>query len=483
MTHDPHAPAPPAPSWFDAEDAPARADINTCIHCGLCLTACPTYRTLKIEPDSPRGRLYLMRGLAEGRIAPSDPLVEHLDNCLDCRACETVCPAGVPYSRLLEATRGQLGRRDEHKSPMRRLGEWVLRTIVPHRGRMHAVMSLLRLGQNPLVAAFMRSRVARAVLPSFAVQGYAMTPPLLARDERGLERNASELPPGARVETRRDGLVFLPAGHAKARVAFFTTCVMETMFPRTNQEAVRLLVVAGCEVSVPAAQTCCGALHAHAGLRREAKALARANAGAFAGEFDFIVTDSAGCGAALRDVGHLLHDDPAAAAALAFSRRVRDISEVLVEVGMPQPLVTVGSARDASKPLRVGYHDPCHLAHGQKVRSQPRALLAGLPGVELMDLPNADWCCGSAGVYNLTHPEMAETQLQQKLDSIEAVAPEVVVASNPGCLLHMARGAEARGMAVPIVHLVEVLGRAYPPPRGAGAGARTPRAAGATPRP
>jgi len=230
-----------------------------------------------------------------------------------------------------------------------------------------------------------------------------------------------------------------------------------------NHEAVRLMVLAGCEVVVPGDQTCCGALHAHAGLRRSAKTLARRNVRAFARDAcDYIVTDSAGCGAALRECGHLLHEDDAAADAQDFARRVRDVSEVLAEVGLPEPPMKLASSADPARPLRVGYHDPCHLAHGQGVRKPPRALLERLPGVELVDLHNADWCCGSAGVYNLTHPEMANAQLEGKLDSIEQAAAEVVVASNPGCLLHMARGARARGLNARMAHLVEVLGAAYP---------------------
>jgi len=433
----------PTLSWYDSEDAPTRIDLRTCIHCGLCLTACPTYRELKIEPDSPRGRLYLMRGLAEGRIAPSDPLLGHLDLCLDCRACETVCPAGVPYGRLIEQARGQLARRAPRRTPARTLGEWMLRHVLPHRARLHGVADLLRAGQRGPIAALMRSRAAR-VLP------------------------AAALPPGARLEESAQGLTFRPPGvpqgttQGVVRVGFFTSCVMEVMFPAVNREAVRLLVLAGCEVVVPRDQTCCGALHAHAGLRREAKRLAAANARAFDGEFDFIVTDSAGCGAALREAGHLLHEQGEAEPAARLSGRVRDISEVLAEIGLPEPAATLASTRDPARPLRIGYHDPCHLAHAQKVRSQPRELLRRLPGVELVDLPNSDWCCGSAGVYNLAHPEMAEAQLAEKLAAIEQVAPELVVASNPGCLLHMGRGARARGMDVRMVHLVEVLGRAYP---------------------
>lgn len=457
--------------WFDAEDPPARVDLNTCIHCGLCLTACPTYRELKIEPDSPRGRIYLMRGLAEGRIQPSAPLVSHLDNCLACRACETVCPAGVPYGRMLEETRGQLARRTERRGLTRRLGEWALRSLIPHRGRMRLAADLLRLGQRGPIAAFMRSSFAARALPAFARSGYAMTPPIAPRPERALERVADALPEGARMERCEDALVFHPAGAAKARVAFFTTCVMDVMFPSVNRETVRLLVLAGAEVRVPHAQGCCGALHAHAGLRREAKSLARSNVRAFDGGEDFIVTHSAGCGAAMRDFGHLLQGDAFAPTADAFSRRVRDISEVLLTLGLPTANAKLHAAGDATKPLRVGYHDPCHLAHGQKVRGEPRALLRALPGVELVDLPNADWCCGSAGVYNLTHAEMAGAQLEHKLDSIASVAPELVVASNPGCLLHMARGAKARGMAAGMVHIVEVLGRAYPTPGSAHASA------------
>jgi len=463
-----HAPGS-GPGWFDAEDAPARVDLRACIHCGLCLAACPTYRTLQLEPGSPRGRLYLMRGLSESRIAPGHPLLEYLDQCLGCRACETACPAGVPYGRLLEVARGQLERRVRERSFSRRLGEWALARLVPDRAAMHHTASLMRLMQNPPFEAFMRSRAARVLLPDFAVRGWRMLPPLLPRHERALERIAPVLQPGARMEARADALVFHPAGVAKARVAFFASCVMEVMFPRIDQEAVRLLVLAGCEVTVPQGQCCCGALQAHAGMRQLAKDLARANVRAFdPGGYDFVVNDSAGCGAALRGSGELLHDDPLAEPAARFAARVRDIAEVLEQTGLPEPAVALHSTRAPALPLRVGYHDPCHLAHAQKVRSEPRALLQRLPGIEFVDLPDSDWCCGSAGVYNLAHPEMADAQLTQKVDSIAAVAPEVVVASNPGCAMHLARGAAERGLNVQIVHLVELLARAYPPPAARG---------------
>ena len=460
----PDLPPPSLPSWFDGEDAPLSSELNTCIHCGLCLTACPTYRTLKVEPDSPRGRLYLMRGLAEGRIAPSDPLVGHLDRCLDCRACETVCPAGVPYSRLLEATRGQVQRRWRKGSALRLLGHWVLKSVLPDAARVGFAADLLRLGQSPPLAALLATPLARALMPRFARQGLAMTPALKPARERSLESVVSRLPEAARMERRDDSLVFHPAGTAKGHVAFHTSCIMPAMFPDENHESVRLMVIAGLRVTVPRAQTCCGALQAHAGLRREARALAAGNARAFAGPYDFVVSNSAGCGAALRESGHLVADTPAAEAAHQLSERTRDVAEILAHFDLPRPPAALRAPGSEARALRVTYHDACHLAHAQRVREAPRRLLRALPGVEFVALPNADWCCGSAGVYNLTHADMADAQLGPKLDSVESVTPDVVVASNPGCLLHMRRGAAARGMTPRFVHLVELLGEAYPPP-------------------
>jgi len=375
-----------------------------------------------------------------------------------------VCPAGVPYSRLLEATRGQIARRWRTGSPLRLLGHWVLRSVLPHAHRVAMAADLLRIGQSPPLAALLASGPARALLPRFARQGLAMTPKLKPRAERALESVAPRLPAGARMESRAEALVFHPAGTPKGHVAFHTSCVMPAMFPEQNHESVRLMVLAGLRVTVPRAQTCCGALQAHAGLRREAKLLAGRNAQAFAAEYDFVVSNSAGCGAALREAGHLLHESAGADADAAeqLSTRTRDVAEVLAHYNLPAPPASLRSARDSSKPLRVTYHDACHLAHAQRVREAPRRLLRSLPGVEFVALPNADWCCGSAGVYNLTHPDMADVQLAGKLDAVASVSPEVVVASNPGCLLHMRRGARERHLDTRFVHLVELLGEAYP---------------------
>jgi glycolate oxidase iron-sulfur subunit len=341
---------------------------------------------------------------------------------------------------------------------MRMLGEWVLRSVLPFPARTHFAATLLGLGQRGPMAALLRVPGVRRMLPRFASQGLEMTPEIAPRGERSLENVATELPAGARLERHAEGLVFHPAGTPRKRVAFHTSCVMEALFPRIHRETVRLMVLAGIEVRVPRGQTCCGALQAHAGLRDDAKRLARRNVEAFGGEADAIVSHSAGCGAALREAGHLLEHEVVAEAAVAFSAKVRDVSEVLAEVGLPEPPTST------ARRLRVTYHDACHLAHAQKVREAPRRLLRALPGVEFVELPNADWCCGSAGIYNLTHPDMADRQLGPKLSTIAQVEPDVVVASNPGCLLHMKRGAAARGERAELLHLVELLGRAYPAP-------------------
>jgi glycolate oxidase iron-sulfur subunit len=361
---------------------------------------------------------------------------------------------------MLEAARGQVERRVLRPTPARTLAGWVLSAVLPHRERVHAAADLLRMGQRGALAAWLRGPGAR-LLPGWARRGLASTPELLPHAERALARVAGALPPGARMVEDADGITFSPAGEPRGRVALHETCIMEAMFPHTHREAVRLMVIAGLEVMAPRASTCCGALHAHSGRRDEARDLARRNVRAFAGSFDFVVSHSAGCGAALREFGHLLGGD---ADAEAFSTKARDVSEVLAHFGLPPAPHALASPRDAGAPLRVAMHDPCHLAHAQRVREAPRRLLRALPGVAFVELPDSDWCCGSAGVYNLTHPGMADAQLADKLDRIERIAPDVVIASNPGCLLHMQRGAAGRGMVVRIAHLLDVLGEAYPPP-------------------
>lgn len=431
-----------------------RADLLRCVHCGLCLTSCPTYRETKLETESPRGRIYLMRALDEGRIAPSRAVASHIDLCLNCRACETACPAGVHYGLLLEKTRARLAL-ELPPTGGERLRNLVLDHVFPFPDRMRLVTALVA-GSHRLGLSRLAQGPLGRLLPRFARIGAALRPD----DE---QMAAAPVEPG----------VYLPyEGPAKLRVGWFRTCMMPPFFPAADRAAIHLLREAGATVVIPAAQNCCGALLAHAGRREGARRLARENVGVFlggadgasgadGGAVDLIATDAAGCGATLREYGDLFRGGPtadvaAAAAGDRFAARVRDVTEVLVELGLPPARAEVKE--------RIGIHDACHLAHAQKVRSAPRVLLRALPGATVVDLPQSDRCCGSAGIYNLQQPDMAERLLAQKMDAIAAVAPSVVAVGNPGCLLQMQKGARERGILAPMRHPVEILARAYPRP-------------------
>jgi glycolate oxidase iron-sulfur subunit len=414
----------PAASAFDAIDPPDWESILDCVHCGICLPACPTYRVLGQEMDSPRGRLYLMRAAGEGRIGLTENFVTHMDRCLGCRGCESVCPSGVPFGRLLEQVRGQIERKVERPLGRRLLGRMVLGTF-PERGRLARMLGLLRLYQRSGLQRLVRG--ARLLAPF----------PRLAAMERLLPR--IEATSGATLPARLD-----PAGPSRGTVALLGGCVQALLFPEVNAASARLLARAGYTVVMPPAQGCCGALHLHCGDRDAARRLARANVAAFAGA-DRIVTNAAGCGTALRDYGHLLPDDPAAA---AVAGRVRDVTELLADA-LPEPRHPIE--------LTVTYHEPCHLAHGQRVRESPRTLLRAIPGLRLVELAESDLCCGSAGVYNLLEPEIAGRLLGKKLDRIAETGADVVVSGNPGCLLQLRMGLAERGLAIRAHHPVELL--------------------------
>jgi glycolate oxidase iron-sulfur subunit len=421
LTHAGHAPPRGA---FDAIDPPDWEAILDCVHCGICLPACPTYRVLGQEMDSPRGRLYLMRAAAEGRIGLSENFVLHMDRCLGCRGCETACPSGVPFGRLLEEVRGQIGRKVPRPRSRRLLGRLILGTF-PDRRRLAFALAVLRLYQRSGLQILTR---AIGVLRPF---------PRLAAMERLLPALAA--PAGERVPSRLE-----PSGPSRGSVALLTGCIQAQLFPEVNAATARLLARAGYTVLSPPEQGCCGALHLHWGDRGQARRLARANLAAFGGS-DWVVTNAAGCGTTLRDYGHLLAGEPAAA---GLAERVRDVAELLATAlpGPRQPL-----------PLTATYHEPCHLVHGQRVREAPRALLRAIPGLRLVELPEADLCCGSAGVYNLLEPEIAGRLLARKLDRIAATGAEVVVSGNPGCLLQLRQGLAERGLPIRAHHPVELL--------------------------
>lgn len=411
--------------------------LKQCVHCGLCLDACPTYRLLGVEADSPRGRIFQIRQVYDGKLAPDDPnFRQHLYACLDCRACQTACPSGVQYGKLVEAARAVASP----PSPVERtLGRALLHTVFTARPLLSLVGAGLRLYQRSGLGELVRAVGSMGLLPSRLAQLEALLPPA----QGGVLR--PRLP-----------RVTPPVGPRRARVGFLSGCIMDELMHQTNEATARVLARNGCEVVTPPEQRCCGALHLHGGARETARALARQNIQVFdEAEVEAVVVNAAGCGSTLKEYGHLLAGDPVyAERARAFSRRVKDLSELLAELGLD----TAGM-----RPLdkRVTYQDPCHLVHGQGIRQQPRQLLRALPGVELVELRDADVCCGSAGIYNLTHPEYASRILEWKLDNLEQSGAEVLVAPNPGCIFQIAQGVRRRGLQMEVAHLADVLDRAY----------------------
>ncbi|MEZ5964105.1 MAG: (Fe-S)-binding protein [Planctomycetota bacterium] len=405
--------------------APFYASSLDCVHCGLCLEACPTYRVLGLETDSPRGRLYLMRALAEGRIEDPEAIRPHLDRCLDCRACESVCPSGVRYGEILEAARSELEKARPRRGFKARVRRFLLWHLVARQRRLRLAFTLAR-----AVERLGLRRAARAV-------------GLLRPDQDVL------LPPVPPAQERRSlAGVHRAVGQERGEVYVFTGCVMEQMFGRINRATIELLTKNGFTVHVPAEQTCCGALLVHDGQADRARRLAAANVQAFSRRLP-IVLNSAGCGCAMREYGHLLQSD----AAREFAGRVRDVSEFLAEVGL--------AATPAPRPRRLTFDDPCHLCHGQGVRQPPRTLLRQVPGIELISHEDPEDCCGSAGIYNLLQPALAQEIGRRKAASILASGAEQVVTANPGCMLQLRAVLQASEPPVEVVHLVEVL---LPPP-------------------
>ncbi len=408
-----------------------------CIKCGFCLPKCPTYRETGVESASPRGRIHLMKLVAKGHLRPEE-IYEQLDFCLGCRACETACPADVKFGKLLEAGREQTLRAKEF-SWTQRMGQWIFYVeLLPYLKRLDLAVDLLWLYQ---------ASGLQWVLRKSQLLG------MLSQDVPAWEGLLPRLPP---PRIRQSLHEVTPAeGREQRRVGCLTGCIMRSVFAHTNRATVRVLATNGCRVISPRAQVCCGALHAHRGDLRMARQLARRNIDVFeAHGVDAIVVNSAGCGAMLKEYGHVLADDPAyAERARVFSHQVNDIHEFLAGI--------VLNTHFGRLPLRVAYDDPCHLLHGQGIGREPRKLLQLIPGIELVPLPEADWCCGSAGVYNLTQPEMSMRLLDRKMRHIAAVRPDVIATGNPGCLLQLAWGTKRAGLRAEVVHPIELLDRAY----------------------
>src|SRR5579863_7718061 len=422
-------------SGFSAKDKPEYEDYSHCIHCGLCLNQCPTYRLWGQEADSPRGRIRQMLLVDQGRLELGDAFVTHIDRCLDCRACETACPAGVQYGKLVEMARAQIEQKYKRPLAARVMRDFVYRKLLPYPRRIAGLARMLRIYERSGLGALARGT---GILRVF-----------------GLEERERLLPKiDAKFFFSEVGKTFPAKGARRARLAFFGGCVAQVMFSELNRATIRVLQANGCEVVVPAGQTCCGALAAHAGVRDVARDLARTNMDAFlSDDFDAIITNAAGCGSTLKEYAHLFNEySTSHSRAEKFSAKMRDISEFLADLGLTSPLRPL--------PVRVTYQDSCHLVHGQKIREAPRQLLRAIPGLDFVEMPLADQCCGSAGVYNVTETATALELLDRKMDNAQQTKAQIIATANPGCILQLRAGASIRRTNQEVLHVVELLDRA-----------------------
>jgi Fe-S oxidoreductase len=429
---------PGARGLFSGSDVPDEEQLIRCMRCGACLPVCPTYQVTRLERDSPRGRIRLILGAADGELGLAPAFVETLDYCLDCRACEAICPAFVAYGELVEAARAQLERRRRRPAWARLARALLLRWLFASRDRMR------------LAAAAARA-VARGGLEDLAAASGALRllPPRLRGLHALLPRRAEPFPVDP-LPTRT------PArGATRRRVAVLAGCVMDYLYHDVNRDTIEVLARNGCEVVVPPRQGCCGSALGHAGDRETARRLARRNIEAFGAEgLDAVVVNAAGCSSFMRHYDALLAGDPAwRGRAGTFAAKVRDVSEFLVEIGFQPPK---GAVR-----RRVTYHEACHLVHAQRISDPPRALLRAIPGLELAELPEAAWCCGSAGIYNIARPDDARVFLERKVRHIASTGAEVVAVGNPGCALQIEAGLRAAGLRVRVAHPVGLLAEAY----------------------
>ncbi|MCH7895676.1 MAG: heterodisulfide reductase-related iron-sulfur binding cluster [candidate division NC10 bacterium] len=418
---------------FDHIDPPDTEIYLDCVHCGFCLPTCPTYLVLGNEMDNPRGRIYLMRAVDEGKAKITDRFVEHMNLCVLCRACETACPSGVKFGFIMEAARGQIERNYQYPPKERRFRKFILDTFTD-LGRMSTLTSLLRFYQKLGLQKLARSS---GVLGFFGRLGKmeALLPPIPDRQE---------LPE------------VMPAkGEKRGRVGLLMGCAQRFFLPQVNEATARVLAENGFEVVIPKDQACCGSLLVHEGERERGKGFARKTIDVFErASVDFIVVNAAGCGSVMKEYWELLHNDPVyRERAEAFSKKVRDASELIAQADLN------GRLRELK--LKVTYHDACHLAHGQKVRLQPRKILKAIPGVQLVELAESDFCCGSAGVYNLLEPDVAQKFLDRKIDRIKETGAEVVVSANPGCTFQIEKGLKEQGLNIRVLHPMEVLDGAY----------------------
>ncbi|MBI5775028.1 MAG: (Fe-S)-binding protein [Verrucomicrobia bacterium] len=434
-------PATPIDHFLDEQKALA------CIHCGLCLGSCPTYLETGNENDSPRGRIYLMRAVQDGRLPLGDTAVRHIDLCLGCRACEAACPSGVQYGELLEHTRDHIENHFKRSIFQTFLRRVAIEKVFPFPGRMKLAL---------LPARLIKKLGAEHLLPKFAQEALALVPEKMSAVKLPEFSPANAEPPLTPALSPSDG-ERVAEGRVRGRVGFISGCVMSVMFGETNANSVKLLNRAGCDVHTPSAQGCCGALHAHSGKLDEARACARHNITVFEKlELDAIIINAAGCGSTLKEYGALLRDDPAwAERGAEFSAKVKDLTEWLAGSTFNIQHSTLNIQH------RVTYHDACHLAHPQRITKPPRELVKAVAGANFVELSESDVCCGSAGSYNLTEPEMAERLRRRKIENILKTGSRIVVTTNPGCLLQIQAGLKRAGRDdIEALHIADFLARA-----------------------
>ena len=411
-------------------------ELYRCVHCGLCLNQCPTYLELGLETESPRGRLALMKAVAEGRFGYTDRLVEHMELCLLCRACEAACPSGVPFGSLMTETRARIQAQTSQPFIEKTVKNVVFKHLFPHQSRLSLVFRMLSLYQASGVQWLVRKSRALKLLPARLSHMESMLPKLAFRPyPRGKAKSVSA------------------QGAEKKKVALFSGCIMPLAFGAVNRATVNVLSRNGCRVDIPGGQGCCGALNVHSGERKAAKEMALRNIDAFE-EADTVVVNAAGCGAMLKEYEELLAEDPRhSERARAFTPKVKDIHEFLAELPLAPP--------KSGFKKRVTYQDSCHLVHAQRIREAPRKVITSIPGVELCEMPNSDKCCGAAGVYTIINPELSSQLLDSKMRDVESADADVVTTANPGCMLQLDLGLRKQGQTKRSYHVVELLDEAY----------------------
>jgi glycolate oxidase iron-sulfur subunit len=425
-------------SAFFGVDVPSDDFLTNCIHCGYCLPYCPTYALTLREKSSPRGRIRLMKSIAEGEMPITLGFIDEMYFCLDCQACETACPAGVKYGALVEASRTQIERQNLLTRRERFTKKLIMDWVFLSNRRIKFVARILRFYQNSGIESFLRStKLLRLIFPKLA-----KIQPLSPRISRQFtDDTVAE--------------ILVPRGPRKHRVGFITGCLMNVMFADVNDDTIQVLLENDCEVIIPHGQECCGSLQAHNGLMDTARSLARKMIDLFDSyRLDAFVMNSAGCGAFMKEYGHVLSDDKEyAERAARFAKKVMDLSEFLVEIEMKRPRMAINK--------RVAHHEACHLVHTQKVSEQPKQVLEAIPGLELANLDEATWCCGSAGIYNIVRYEDSMRLLDRKMENLKSTSADMVVMGNPGCLAQINYGVQREKLNMEVVHLATLLRRAY----------------------